>query len=135
MEGFAAYVRIVRKRGPQPFWTPVAPLHRVVSFPVSWLYCAAGLTPLWVTLLGLAIALDGAALLMAAPLGSWPSYLGIALLNLGVIHDACDGEVARWRIHKGLQDPAKSRVGIMADFWAFAVLVQALVPLTLGMVA
>ena len=135
MEGFSAYVALVRKRGPQPFWTPVAPLHRVFSYPLSWAYCAAGLTPLAVTLIGLAIAVDGALLMMSSPLGTWPFYLGVALLNLGVIHDACDGEVARWRIAKGLQDPARSRVGIMADFWAFAVLVQALVPLTLGMVA
>jgi len=135
VDGFAAYVRIVRKRGPQPFWTPVAPLHRVVSFPLSWMYCAAGLTPLAVTVLGLLIAVDGAALVMASPLGTRPFYLGVVLLNLGVIHDACDGEVARWRIHHGLQDPARSRVGIMADFWAFAVLVQALLPLTLGVAA
>jgi anti-sigma factor RsiW len=72
---------------------------------------------------------------MATPVGSVAFLLGIAFLNLGVIHDACDGEVARWRIHKGLQDPRTSRVGIMADFWAFAVLVQALLPLTLGIAA
>ena len=53
MEGFAAYVRIVRKRGPQPYWTPVAPLHRLVSYPLSYLYAAAGLTTAAVTLLGL----------------------------------------------------------------------------------
>lgn len=135
MEGFGEYLRIVRKRGPQPFWTPVAPLHRLVSYPLSWAYCSVGLTPLAVTLLGLYVALAGVALLVLSPLGSWSSYLGIALLNLGVIHDACDGEVARYRIHKSLQDPMHYRVGMFADFWAFAVLVQALVPLTLGLVA
>lgn len=135
MEGFPAYLRIVRKRGPQPFWTPVAPLHRLVSYPLSWLYCAAGLLPLAVTLLGLLVALVGVALLLLSPLGDWGFYTGIALLNLGVIHDACDGEVARYRIHRRLQDPATYRVGMMADFWAFAVLTQALLPLTLGLVA
>lgn len=135
MEGFGAYLRIVRKRGPQPFWTPVAPLHRVVSYPLSWMYCAAGLTPLSVTLLGFAMAIAGALLVMASPLASGAFYLGVALLNLGIIHDACDGEVARYRIHRGLQDTQRYRVGMMADFWAFAVLTQALVPLTLGIAA
>ncbi|MEA3136916.1 MAG: hypothetical protein QOC71_1197, partial [Thermoplasmata archaeon] len=64
MEGFGAYLGIVRKRGPQPFWTPVAPLHRVVSYPLSYVYVALGLTPLAVTLLGLAVALAGAVLVM-----------------------------------------------------------------------
>lgn len=135
MEGFAAYVGIVRKRGPQPFWTPVAPLHRVVSYPLSYLYCAAGMTPLQVTLLGLAVALAGAALAMAMPLGSAAFFAGVALLNLGVVHDACDGEVARYRLRKGLQDTGTYRVGMFADFWAFAVLVQALLPLTLAVAA
>jgi hypothetical protein len=135
MEGFGAYLRIVRKRGPQPFWTPVAPLHRLVSYPLSWVYCAVGLTPLAVTLIGLFIAVDGAVLLALSPLGSWSFYLGIAFLNLGVIHDACDGEVARYRIHHSLQDPLHYRVGMFADFWAFAVLVQSLLPLSLGLVA
>lgn len=135
VEGFAAYLRIVRKRGPQPFWTPVAPLHRVFSYPLSWAYCAVGLTPLAVTLLGLYVALVGVALLVLSPLDTWSFYLGVALLNLGVVHDACDGEVARYRIHRSLQDPLRYRVGMFADFWAFAVLVQALLPLTLGLVA
>lgn len=135
MEGFAAYVRIVRKRGPQPYWTPVAPLHRVVSYPLSYLYTAAGLTPLAVTLLGLEMALAGIGLLLATPVGDPFWYTGLALLNLGVIHDACDGEVARYRIHHGRQSPATSRVGIFADFWAYAILVQALLPFTLGFVA
>ena len=135
MEGFWAYRRIVRKTGPQPFWTPVAPLHRVVSYPLSWAYCAMGLTPVAVTLLGLAMAVAGAVLVMAAPLGAVPFWAGLGLLNLGVIHDACDGEVARYRIARGLQDPKASRVGIMADFWAFAVLAQALLPLSLGVAA
>ena len=135
MEGFGAYLRIVRKRGPQPFWTPVAPLHRVVSYPLSWLYCAAGLSPLAVTMIGLFVALDGAILLMASPLGSWSSYLGLAFLNLGSIHDACDGEVARYRIHHGLQDPLHYRVGMFADLWAYTVLLQALLPISLGVMA
>jgi hypothetical protein len=135
MEGFAGYLRIVRKRGPQPFWTPVAPLHRIFSYPLSYLYVAVGLGPLSVTLLGLAMALAGAALVMGMPLGTAGSYVGIALLNLGVVHDACDGEVARYRIHKGLQDTGTYRVGMFADFWAFAVLVQALLPAVLGFAA
>ena len=135
MEGFGDYLRIVRKRGPQPFWTPVAPLHRIFSYPLSWVYCSVGLTPLAVTLVGLYVALVGAVLLVVGPLGSWSFCLGIVLLNLGVVHDACDGEVARYRIHKSLQDPLHYRVGMFADFWAFAVLVQALLPLTLGLVA
>ncbi|MFA5944104.1 MAG: hypothetical protein WC876_06535 [Candidatus Thermoplasmatota archaeon] len=135
MEGFAAYLRIVRKRGPQPFWTPVAPLHRVFSYPLSYLYVAVGLTPLAVTLVGLAVALAGAVLVMGLPLGSTGFYVGLAALNLGVIHDACDGEVARYRLHKGWQDTRTYRVGMFADFWAFAVLVQALLPAILGMAA
>lgn len=135
MEGFAAYLRIVRKRGPQPYWTPVAPLHRIVSYPLSYLYTAAGLTPLAVTLIGLEVALVGIALLLAMPVGDPFWYTGLALVNLGVIHDACDGEVARYRIHHKRQSPATSRVGIFADFWAYAILVQALLPFTLGFVA
>lgn len=135
VEGFAAYLRIVRKRGPQPFWTPVAPLHRLVSYPLSYLYVGLGLTPLAVTLLGLAVALAGAALVMGLPMGSAASLAGIALLNLGVIHDACDGEVARYRLHKGLQETRTYRVGMFADFWAFAILVQALLPAILGVAA
>jgi hypothetical protein len=135
VEGFPAYVRLVRKRGPQPYWTPVAPLHRLVSYALSWGYCAAGLTPLAVTMLGLLSALAGVALLLFLPVGAGGWYLGLALVNLGVIHDACDGEVARWRIHHGLQTPKTYRVGIFADFWAYAIVVQALLPLTLGLVA
>lgn len=135
MEGFWAYVRLVRKRGPQPYWTPVAPLHRLVSYPLSYLYTAAGLTPLSVTLLGLEMALAGVTLLLVLSPGDPLWYVGLALLNLGVIHDACDGEVARYRIQKGLQSPKTSRVGIFADFWAFAILVQALLPFTVTFVA
>ncbi|MCA1812028.1 MAG: hypothetical protein LC623_08475 [Halobacteriales archaeon] len=135
MESFPRYVGIVRKRGPQPYWTPVAPLHRVVSFPLSYLYVALRLTPLTVTLLGLLLALPGFALLAFWPLGGTPFWAGLALLNLGVVHDACDGEVARYRIHHRLQDPATSRVGIFADFWAFTIVVQALLPAALGFIA
>lgn len=135
MESFPAYLRLVRKRGPQPYWTPVAPLHRVFSYPLSYLYCALRLTPLAVTLWGLLLAIAGFALVLASPLGGWPFWAGLALLNLGVIHDACDGEVARYRLHHKLQSTATYRVGMFADFWAFAVLVQALLPLLLGLVA
>jgi hypothetical protein len=135
MEGFGAYLAIVRKRGPQPFWTPIAPVHRLVSYPLSYLYVGLGLTPLAVTLVGLAIALAGAILTMGLPLGSPGFFVGVALLNLGIIHDACDGEVARYRLHRGLQDTRTYRVGMFADFWAFAVLLQALLPVILGIVA
>jgi hypothetical protein len=135
VESFPRYVGIVRKRGPQPYWTPVAPLHRVVSFPLSYLYCWMGLTPLAVTLWGLLLALAGVGLMLALPLGAPYFWVGVGLLNLGVIHDACDGEVARYRIHHGLQSPKTYRVGIFADFWAYAILVQALIPATLGAIA
>jgi hypothetical protein len=135
VEGFGAYLGIVRKRGPQPFWTPVAPLHRVVSYPLSYLYVALGLSPLAVTLLGFAVGVAGAVLTMAMPLGAAGFYVGVALLNLGIIHDACDGEVARYRLRKGLQDSRTYRVGMFADFWAFAVLFQALLPIILGVAA
>lgn len=135
MEGFGAYLAIVRKRGPQPFWTPVAPLHRLVSYPLSYLYVSLGLAPLSVTLFGLALALAGAALVMGTTLGTPAFYVGVALLNLGIIHDACDGEVARYRLRKGLQDTRTYRVGMFADFWAFAVLFQALLPLVLAVAA
>jgi phosphatidylglycerophosphate synthase len=110
-------------------------LHRVVSYPLSWLYCAAGLSPLAVTLLGLALAVAGAVLVLGTSLASVEWYLGLALLNLGVVHDACDGEVARYRLHKGLQDTRTYRVGMFADFWAFAILVQALLPFTVAFAA
>lgn len=135
MEGFGAYLRIVRKTGPQPFWTPVAPLHRLVSYPLSWLYCAAGLTPLAVTMLGLLVAVAAVALLLLGPFASWSFYTGLALLNLASIHDACDGEVARYRIHKGLQSPRTYRVGMFADLWAYTVLLQAMLPVVLGALA
>lgn len=135
MEGFGEYLAIVRKRGPQPFWTPVAPLHRVVSYPLSYLYVFLGMTPLAVTLFGLALALAGAALVMGVPMGTPGFYAGVAILNLGIIHDACDGEVARYRLRKGLQDTRTYRVGMFADFWAFAVLLQALLPLVLAVAA
>lgn len=135
MESFPRYVGIVRKRGPQPYWTPVAPFHRVFSFPLSYLYCAARLTPLAVTLFGLLLALVGFALLALHPLGGAGFWAGLVLVNLGVIHDACDGEVARYRIHHRLQSPATYRVGIFADFWAFTVVVQSLLPPALGFVA
>lgn len=135
MESFPRYLHIVRKRGKQPYWTPVAPLHRIVSYPLSYLYTALGLTPLAVTLLGLLIALAGFTLMALRPAGGGALWAGLALVNLGVIHDACDGEVARYRIHHRRQDPATSRVGIFADFWAYAVVVQALLPLSLGLFA
>lgn len=136
VESFPAYVRLVRKRGPQPYWTPVAPVHRLVSYPLSYLYVRLGLTPLAVTLWGLVLALAGLALLAWAPFEpGWPLWTGLALLNLGVIHDACDGEVARYRLHHRLQSTATYRVGIFVDFWAFAVVVQSLLPLTLAWLA
>lgn len=135
MEGFVRYVGLVRKRGPQPYWTPVAPIHRVFSYPLSYVYCALRLTPLTVTLIGLLLALAGLALLATEPLGTPLFWTGLALLNLGVIHDACDGEVARYRIQHGLQSTATSRVGIFADFWAFAIVVQGLLPAVLGFLA
>lgn len=134
MESFPRYVSIVRKRGPQPYWTPVAPLHRVFSFPLSYLYAAMRLTPLAVTLLGLACALAGFALAAWDPFAhSWMFWAGVALVNLGVIHDACDGEVARYRLHHKMQSTATYRVGIFADFWAYAIVVQSLLPLGLGL--
>jgi hypothetical protein len=135
VEGFGAYLRIVRKRGPQPFWTPVAPLHRVFSYPLSYLYVCLGLAPLTVTLFGLAIGLAGAVLVMGSPVGTVAFVVGVGLLNLGIIHDACDGEVARYRLHKGLQETRTYRVGMFADFWAFAVLFQAVLPVVLGVAA
>ncbi|HEX2066662.1 MAG TPA: hypothetical protein VHI93_07610 [Candidatus Thermoplasmatota archaeon] len=132
MESFPAYLRIARKRGPEPYWTPVAPVHRLFSYPLSYLYCALGLTPLTVTLWGLALALAGLALAAAHPSGGAWFWAGLALLNLGVVHDACDGEVARYRIHHRRQSPTTYRVGMFADFWAFAVVVQALLPALLG---
>lgn len=135
MESFARYVGIVRKRGPQPYWTPVAPLHRVFSFALSYLYVAVGLTPFAVTILGLLLALGGFTLIALQPFGGAWFWAGLGLVNLGVIHDACDGEVARYRIHHRLQDPKTSRVGIFADFWAYAIVVQCLWPVALGYVA
>lgn len=135
LESFAGYLRIVRKRGPQPYWTPIAPVHRLFSYPLSYLYCALGLTPLAVTLWGLLLAVAGAVLVLAWPLGGWQLWTGLALLNLGVVHDACDGEAARWRIHHGLQSPKTYRVGMFADFWAYAIVVQALIPAVLGYAA
>lgn len=135
MESFPAYLRIVRKRGPEPYWTPVAPVHRLVSYFLSYVYCLLGLTPLAVTLWGLALALAGFALAAALPFGGAWFWAGLALVNLGVVHDACDGEVARYRIHHQQQSPATYRVGMFADFWAFAVVVQALLPALLGFLA
>lgn len=135
MESFPAYVRLTRKRGPEPYWTPVAPVHRLFSYAFSYVYCALGLTPLAVTLWGLAIALSGFALVATHPFGDGWFWAGLALLNLGVIHDACDGEVARYRIHHGRQSPATYRVGMFADFWAFAVVAQSLLPAMLGWLA
>jgi hypothetical protein len=135
MESFPAYLRITRKRGPEPYWTPVAPVHRLVSYFFSYTYCALGLAPLAVTLWGLALALAGFALVAMHPLGGAWLWVGLGLVNLGVIHDACDGEVARYRLHHRLQSTATYRVGMFADFWAFAVVVQALLPVMLGFLA
>lgn len=135
MESFPAYVRLVRKRGPQPFWTPVAPLHRVFSYPLSYLYVALGLTPLTVTFVGLLMGLVGIGLVLVWPVWDPLLWWGIALLNLGVIHDACDGEVARYRLHHDLQSTKTYRVGMFADFWAFAIVVQGLIPALLGLYA
>lgn len=135
VESFQHFVAIVRKRGPEPYWTPVAPIHRLFSFFLSYLYVVLRMTPLAVTLWGLLLALAGVAAIVAhAEGGAW-FWVGVGLLNLGVIHDACDGEVARYRLHHGLQSTATYRVGMFADFWAFAIVVQALLPLTLGFVA
>jgi hypothetical protein len=43
--------------------------------------------------------------------------------------------VARYRLHHKLQSTATYRVGIFADFWAFAVVVQGLIPALLGWLA
>ncbi|MHB8634736.1 MAG: hypothetical protein ACYDBQ_12380 [Thermoplasmatota archaeon] len=133
--GFWEYRSLARKRGPDPFWTPVVPLHRLVSFPLSYLYAGLGFLPLGITFLGLALFLGGAATIVAWPHAGWGLWAGLVLLKLGVVHDYCDGEVARWRIAKGRQSPRLNRVGIFADIWAYTVIVQGLMPLLLGVYA
>lgn len=132
VESFPAYLQIVRKRGPQPFWTPIAPVHRLFSYILSYVYVAMRLTPLSVTMWGLLIGLAGVPLVLLSPQWGPTLWVGVALLNLGIIHDACDGEVARYRLHHGMQSTKTYRVGMFADFWAFAILFQAIVPVVLG---
>ena len=131
MDGFRRYVELARKRGPDPYWTPVVPLHRLVSYPLSWLYAALGLTPFAVTMWGLLLFVVGAGLVLTDL--SWPLFLaGLVLVKLGNLHDYCDGELARWRIAKGLQSPAKTRVGIFADIWAYTIVLHAALPVVLA---
>lgn len=131
MDGFRRYVELARKRGPDPYWTPFVPLHRLFSFPLSWLYAAIGLTPLAVTLWGLFLFLAGAALVLT-DLSPGLFVAGLVLVKLGNLQDYCDGELARWRIAKGLQSPKTARVGIFADIWAYTVVMHALLPVLLA---
>lgn len=132
MVGFRDYRSLAQKRGPDPYWTPVVPLHRAVSFPLSWLYANLGVKPLSITFLGLALVLAGGGLILWQPHWGPALWVGLAALKLGVVHDYCDGEVARYRIAKGLQSPRTHRVGIFADIWVYTVLVQGLMPTLLG---
>lgn len=135
MESFWSYREKARKKGPDPYWTPVVPLHRLVSFPLSYLYASLGIPPLAITFLGLVLVVAGAAVLLWQPTHVLGLVAGVVLLKLGVVHDYCDGEVARYRIAKGIQSPRFQRVGIFADIWVFTVLVQAMMPALLGLFA
>lgn len=133
MDGFGAYVERARKKGPDPYWVLLTPVHRLFSYPLSYLYAAAGLTPFTVSLIGLAFTVASVPLVL---LGSGLTvFLGVAALKLASLHDYCDGEVARDRIRRGLQSPDVTRVGMFADIWVYTVVLQGLLPLIVGVYA
>lgn len=66
---------------------------RPASFPVAWTLIRLGLSPNAVTLLSLGINLAGLALLGSG--GQGLMLLGLALLLLGLVLDAADGNMAR----------------------------------------
>lgn len=133
MDGFAAFVKRARKTGPDPYWVILTPVHRLFSFPLSYLYASAGITPIAVSLVGLALTL---ASLPAVLLGTgWVLYAGLVLVKLASLHDYCDGEVARDRIQRGIQSPQVTRIGMFADIWVYTVVLQGLLPLLVGVYA
>ncbi len=133
MDGFRAYLSRARKTGPDPYWVVLTPVHRLFSYPLSYLYASAGVTPFAVSLVGLAFTLAAVPLIT---LGSGlVLYLGLAAMKLASLHDYCDGEVARDRIKRGVQSASVTRVGMFADIWVFTVVLQGLLPLMVGVYA
>lgn len=133
MDGFAAFVQRARKKGPDPYWVILTPIHRLFSFPLSYLYASAGVTPYAVSLVGLALTLASVPTIL---LGSGVVlYAGLALVKLASLHDYCDGEVARDRIARGVQSPQVTRIGMFADIWVYTVVLQGLLPLLIGVYA
>lgn len=133
MDGFGAFLARARKTGPDPYWVLLTPVHRLFSYPLSYLYAAAGMTPFQVSLIGLAFTLASAPLVAFG--GGIALYAGVLFLKLASLHDYCDGEVARDRIRRGVQSPSVTRVGMFADIWVFTVILQGLIPLMVGVYA
>lgn len=133
MDGFGAFVERARKKGPDPYWVILTPVHRLFSYPLSYLYAGTGITPFAVSLVGLAFTIASVPLIL---LGSGLFvFLGIAALKLASLHDYCDGEVARDRIRRGVQSPNVTRIGMFADIWVFTIVLQGLLPLIVGVYA
>lgn len=133
VDGFRAYLQRARKKGPDPYWVLLTPVHRLFSYPLSYLYATAGVTPFAVSLVGLALTLASVPLLL---LGRGAVVVvGVVVLKLASLHDYCDGEVARDRIARGVQSIQVTRVGMFADIWVFTVVLQGLLPLIVGVYA
>ena len=133
MDGFRAYLSRARKKGPDPYWVLLTPVHRLFSLPLSYLYASAGVTPFAVSLVGLAFTVAAVPLVLLGS-GGWV-FAGVAALKLASLHDYCDGEVARDRIARGLQSPKTTRVGMFADIWVYTVVLQGLLPTVVGVYA
>lgn len=133
MDGFRAYLGRARKKGPDPYWVVLTPVHRLFSYPLSYLYASAGVTPVAVSMVGLLLTLASVPLVL---LGSGGVVIaGVVALKLASLHDYCDGEVARDRIARGVQSAQVTRVGMFADIWVFTVVLQGLLPLIVGVYA
>jgi hypothetical protein len=133
VDGFRAYLGRARKKGPDPYWVVLTPVHRIFSYPVSYLYASAGITPVAVSMVGLLLTLASVPLIL---LGSGVVLIvGVVALKLASLHDYCDGEVARDRIARGIQSIQVTRIGMFADIWVFTVVLQGLLPLIVGVYA
>lgn len=133
MDGFRAYLSRARKKGPDPYWVVLTPVHRLFSYPLSYLYASAGVTPVAVSMVGLVLTLASVPLILLGP--TTLVLAGVVVLKLASLHDYCDGEVARDRIARGVQSPSVTRIGMFADIWVYTVVLQGLLPLIVGVYA
>lgn len=75
-------------------------INRIFSIYFTWIFIKTPITPNHITILGVIVYFAGAAMFLFSDLKFY--VLGLFLMFVSFILDACDGEVARYRASKGI---------------------------------